>query len=147
MAEPAAPPREEQREPRKRIGDMTVEERYDLLRRAVNDFTGDCDEACDSYGHTETCKRCDAAAWMEAQQLRVTELESSLAAATQRAERAEAALEEAQRTFHRLSANYDHEDDAHKYRNGSCRVCIAEEAGLAIGDALALRAPSPGDGA
>ena len=67
--------------------------KLDVLRRAINENDPPCDADCDSFGHTETCKHIDPAAWFAMQQER-------LAAARASNARLREALDEAQHAFH-----------------------------------------------
>lgn len=44
------------------------------------------------------------------------------------ADRLRAENERLRKALEDIERNYDHEDDAHKYNNGACRVCIARDA-------------------
>lgn len=56
-----------------------IEENYKLLSAAVNEDDSECDDECDSYGHTDTCRYVSSAANLETRQREIEKLRAELA--------------------------------------------------------------------
>lgn len=64
---------------RQLLGELEgIRERYDLLKRAVDESEDECSPNCDRYGHADDCRCVNPAAWLEDQQAEIERLRHEL---------------------------------------------------------------------